>query len=781
MPTASTDTPPQVSLVVPIRNEAGNIGPLISEITHCLDGSQFDWELLVIDDGSTDESAAEVATTVATDRRIRCLQPAAGQGKSAALATGFATARGAAVVMLDGDGQDDPAEIPGMLARLGLAPSGQPAPPAEADLVNGWKTPRLDPWHKTMPSRVFNLLVSLLTGVSLHDHNCGLKAMRRETATQLTLTPGMHRFIPVLAAATGSRVVEQPVHHRPRTRGVSKYGMARFFHGLFDLGRVWLLLQTGRLHPPAAGTSTASGPSPDPTAGLRLMVYWLLAALALGSVLGRVMSVASIDRLALENRLVSEAAERRLANQPDDQSPAARAAVRAEVAATIRDEKRLLRPFLSANDRSRWLTIRSLVEQGSFAIESLACEPGWDTIDAVVHPDRSGRLHLYSSKPPLLSVLLAGPYWLANRITGWTLGDHPFVLGRFLLASFNLLALAVLLWNTFGLIECMGQSDPGRLWSAAVIAGGTLLTTFAVVLTNHLFAASCAAVSLRAVAAILREGNRSGRVFLAAGLAAGLAAAFDLPALAWTAAVLVILLACDSRRTLTTAVPAVILVAIAALGTNALAHGSPWPPYAFRNATETELVTVTTPAEGTPGDEWNPTNWYDYRFTLPNGRVIESYWRQPQGIDRGETSLATYAFHVLIGHHGIFSLTPAWLLCLPGLFLLWRRPGPGWQLLAGAIGIVSVTVLVFYLTRHPLDRNYGGMTSGFRWAFWLAPLWVALITPAADRFARSRLGSGLLLLTLMLSVVSVAAPTWNPWTLPWLQQWLMGCGWLEPL
>ena len=144
MPTASTDTPPQVSLVVPIRNEAGNIGPLISEITHCLDGSQFDWELLVIDDGSTDESAAEVATAAATDRRIRCLQPAAGQGKSAALATGFASARGAAVVMLDGDGQDDPAEIPGMLTRLGLAPSGQPAPPAEADLVNYGKKTHLE-------------------------------------------------------------------------------------------------------------------------------------------------------------------------------------------------------------------------------------------------------------------------------------------------------------------------------------------------------------------------------------------------------------------------------------------------------------------------------------------------------------------------------------------------------------------------------------------------------------------------------------------------------------
>ncbi len=776
MPLPHADAVPQVSLVIPIRNEAGNIGPLIEEITSTLDTAGLSWELLVIDDGSTDTSPAEVAAAAAADCRIRCLSPHHGRGKSAALATGFAAARGVAVVMLDGDGQDDPAEIPGMLARLGVTPAGRPATTAEAELVNGWKTPRLDPWHKTMPSRVFNLLVSWLTGLSLHDHNCGLKAMLTSTATRLPLNTGMHRFIPVLAQAAGSRVVEQPVHHRRRTRGVSKYGVSRFFRGLYDLGRVWLLLQAGRLQPPAAQ------PQPvDSTASLRRWGYALLATLALGGLLGRILSVASIDRLAWENRLITTTADRRLAEAGEAVSAAEASQIRQEVADTIRQEKRLLRPFLSANDRSRWLTIRSLVETGSFAIESIAVEPGWDTIDAVVHPDASGDLHLYSSKPPLLSVLLAGPYWLASRLTGWTLGSHPFELGRALLICYSLVPFAIGLWACFGCIEQIGRTDGGRLWAAAVVAAGTMLTTFAVVLTNHLFAAACVAVSLRLLLAIVHEERRTWGSFALTGLAAGLAAAFDLPALAWTAGVVLMLAICDAKRTLLAAVPAVLLVTAAALGTNLLAHGTTWPPYAFRSSAPVATQVAETDPQLATEDQWNPNNWYDYRYTLPNGRVLESYWRRPQGIDRGEQSLAVYALHVLIGHHGIFSLTPAWLLILPGLILLARRPGPGWQMLTMVIAVVSLTVIVFYLTRHPLDRNYGGMTSGFRWVFWLTPLWAAAITPAADSCSTSRRGGILLLAVLGLSAISVAAPTWNPWTMPWLQRWLVHCGWLPPI
>ena len=765
-PTHLTDRP-QVSLVIPIRNEAGNIGPLINEIRASLDEAGFSWEILVINDGSTDESVNEVESLFGDTSKIHLIHLKDGHGKSAALSRGFASVRGEAVVMLDGDGQDDPAEIPQMLTRLGMAPDGQKAPAAEAELVNGWKTQRLDPWHKTIPSRIFNLLASWLTNVSLHDHNCGLKAMRREVAQRLPLATGMHRFIPVLAASSGNRIVEQPVHHRARTQGVSKYGVGRFFRGLFDLISVWLKLQTGRL-----GEASRKDSPVDPKAPLRKFVYGLLALIACSSVLGRITTVTTVDRLALEKRLVQEAVARRTTGSATQLTPAEESVLRQELSDRIRREKGLFRPFLSANDRSRWLTIRSLAERGTFAIEDLAAEPGWDTIDAVVHPDKNGTLHLYSSKPPLLSLLLAGPYWLIVQATGWTLGDHPFLLGRFMLVLYGLIPLGIIILASCCCIELTGMTDRGKIWSAATIAFGTLLTTFAVALTNHSFAAACTAVSLYCVLAVTKKGCRSWSLFAAAGLAAGLAAAFDLPALAWTTAVVGMLALFDWRQTALATLPAVIAVLIAAVGSNILAHDSAWPPYAFRAApTSSKMSSISTETQ-VPVNQWNPENWYDYRFKMPNGRVIESYWRSPGGIDRGEPSITHYAFHAIIGHHGIFSLTPVWILVLPGLIFMLRRTGHGWQLLSFAIITVSITVIVFYLTRQPWDRNYGGSTSGFRWVFWLAPIWITALTPAADRLAVSRSGCLVLFILLGLSVLSVAAPTWNPWTHPWLYQLL---------
>jgi hypothetical protein len=216
----------------------------------------------------------------------------------------------------------------------------------------------------------------------------------------------------------------------------------------------------------------------------------------------------------------------------------------------------------------------------------------------------------------------------------------------------------------------------------------------------------------------------------------------------------------------------VIAVLIAAVGSNILAHDSAWPPYAFRAAPTSSKMSLEASETQVPVNQWNPENWYDYRFKMPNGRVIESYWRSPDGIDRGEASITRYAFHAIIGHHGIFSLTPVWILVLPGLIFMLRRTGHGWQLLSFAIITVSITVIAFYLTRQPWDRNYGGSTSGFRWVFWLAPIWITALTPASDRLAASRIGSLFLLILLGLSVLSVAAPTWNPWTHPWLYQLL---------
>ena len=744
---------PDVSLVIPVRDEAGNIGPLVAEIRGVLDRAGIVWELFVVDDGSTDGSWGEIAAATAADGRVQGIRQGRGLGKSAALAAGFSRCRAPRIAMLDGDGQDDPAEIPGMLARLDGA-TGR----GRVDLVNGWKTPRLDPWHKTLPSRVFNTLVGCFTGLRLHDHNCGLKVLRSEVCRRIPLDEGMHRFIPVLAAAEGFRVAELPVHHRRRTRGHSKYGVSRFFSGLRDLVRVALDVR-GKGLLAAQGRRESRG-------RLRRSIYALLATIAAGAVLGRIGAVASVDKTALEKRLVTDAIARATADGLEV-DPAA-------IRERIEREKRLLRPFLSANDRSRWLAIRALVERGEFAIDELVVEPGWDTIDAVAHPDATGRLRLYSSKPPLLTVLCAGPYWLLAKLTGWTLGDHPFEMGRMLMVVYGLVPLLVTISFTCRLIEAVGTTDWGRLWAAAVIACGTLLTTFAVVLTNHVPAAACTAVSGWLLHRIRCDGLRGGWSFAAAGLAAALAAAFELPALAWCAAVLALLAAVDLRRTLAAAVPAAALVAAAALGTNWLAHGTPTPPYAHRSAADANRTTAGSPAD----------NWYDYSITLPNGRVLTSYWRNPQGIDRGEPSLPRYAWHVLVGHHGIFSLTPAWLLVIPGLVRLASRTSrharPGERQIAIAIAVVSVVVIGFYLARPQIDRNFGGMASGFRWAFWLAPLWAMAAVGAADSLAGSRLGRAAGLVLLGLSVVSVAYPTWNPWTQPWIQQWLIHAGWLPP-
>jgi hypothetical protein len=763
---------PAASVVVPVRDEAGNIAPLVAELRAALEAAGIAWELFLVDDGSTDASWAEISSAESSDPRIRGIRLEQRRGKSAALAAGFALARGERVVMLDGDGQDDPGEIPRMLALL----AGERA---RADFVNGWKTPRLDPWHKTMPSRVFNWLVGLFTGLWLHDHNCGLKAFHRDVLERLALSEGMHRFMPVLAAAEGFRVMEVPVHHRPRIRGSSKYGVARFFHGLRDLARVAVRVR-GRVRPvatPRRGESRAR---------LRRGVCTLLATMALATVLGRIGAVASVDRIGLEKKLVADAVAKAQAAGERVDAEAARL--------TIERDKRLVRPFLSGNDRSRWLTIRGLVERGSFAIDELVVEPGWDTIDAVVHPDAAGHLRLYSSKPPLLSVICAGPYWLLSRLTGWTLGDHPFEMGRMLLVVYGLLPLAVFMLFTFGLVERIGTTDWGRLWAAGLTAGGTLLNTFAIVLTNHVPAAACTAASAWFVHRIAADGLRSRTAFAAAGAAAALAAAFELPALAWLAAVLGLLASCDLRRTVTAALPPVLIVAAAALATNWLAHGTIAPPYAHRAAAVAPLPPGVVLRDG---ESWNPANWYDYELRLPNGKLLTSYWRAPQGIDRGEPSLATYAWHALVGHHGMFSLTPAWLLAIPGIGLLAARAGRmptrsgtrgepsatdpggvGTARLAWAVAAVSVVVVAFYLARPPLDRNYGGTSSGFRWSFWMAPLWVMATVPAADRLAGGRLGRGLALCLLGLSVVSVAYPTWSPWTAPWLQQWLTHAGWL---
>lgn len=457
---------------------------------------------------------------------------------------------------------------------------------------------------------------------------------------------------------------------------------------------------------------------------LRRSVYALLALIVLGATLGRILAVNSTDRVALDA----------YRQQRDPAAPS------------------LQRPFLSANDRSRWCTVRALVEHGTYAIDRVTSQPGWDTIDMVKHDG-----HLYSSKPTLLATLMAGEYWVIYRLTGATLGTHPYEIGRFMLATINLGTLIIYFGALARLIERYGTTDWGRIFVFAAACFGTFLTTFAVAINNHLIAAAGAAVTIDAVVRIVWENERRWRWFFVAGFAAAFTAANELPALALTVPALAAILWRAPRPALYAALPAVMLVLTVSFGTNRLAHGTWSPPYAHRHGAD---------------------NWYDYTF-VRDGRVRESYWRNPAGVDRGEPSIARYSLHALVGHHGIFSLTPIWLLTAFGCArAVQRREWPLWPL-AAMVAIVSTVCVVFYLQQPMRDRNYGGLTSGFRWAFWLAPLWLVTMLPTADALARSRWGRGLGLVLLALSVMSASYPTWNPWSHPWLMRLFAHLGWAE--
>ncbi|MFN0198773.1 MAG: glycosyltransferase family 2 protein [Planctomycetaceae bacterium] len=225
-----------LSIVVPVFNEAGSLLELHAEIDKACSQNQIDCEIIFVDDGSSDGSWNLLKQLAANDMRVSCIRFRRNFGKAAALTAGLQTARGELCLMMDADLQDDPLEVPGMIAELDNG----------FDVVNGWKKHRLDPWHKVYPSKVFNGLVGWLTGLKLHDHNCGLKLFRKEVANEIRLYGELHRFIPVLAHARGFRVTEFAVHHRPRKHGHSKYGVRRFLRGFLDLLTVKFLTGFGQ-------------------------------------------------------------------------------------------------------------------------------------------------------------------------------------------------------------------------------------------------------------------------------------------------------------------------------------------------------------------------------------------------------------------------------------------------------------------------------------------------------------------------------------------------------
>ena len=279
-----TPGPPMLSLVIPVYNEEESLPPLYDEITAVVQREGFEIEVIFIDDGSRDGSWAVIRDLARRFPNVHGLRFRRNFGKAAALSAGFRVARGDVVLTLDADLQDDPAEIPRFLATLGHGEerSGHKHP-GPLDVVSGWKKKRYDPWHKVMPSRVFNFLVSWLTGVKLHDHNCGMKCYRAEVFKEVKLYGELHRFIPVLAAARGFRVGEIEINHRARKFGRSKYGVRRFVKGFLDLLTVKFLTGFGRRPQHLLGTVGLVSFLLGNLALLWLAITWIINAFNPGS------------------------------------------------------------------------------------------------------------------------------------------------------------------------------------------------------------------------------------------------------------------------------------------------------------------------------------------------------------------------------------------------------------------------------------------------------------------------------------------------------------------
>ena len=214
-----------LSIVIPVCNEEESVGPLLEELAETLDARGDPWEAVFVDDGSTDGTFAALTQLHHERPNVRIVRLRRNFGKAAALQAGFGHALGDLIVTIDGDGQDDPAEIPRLLAKLEEG----------FDLVTGWKTRRRDPLSRRLPSKLFNAVTGRISGVRLHDMNCGLKAYRAEVVQGLRIYGELHRYIPVLAHYRGYRVAELPVNHRPREHGRSRYGVERYLRGFLDL------------------------------------------------------------------------------------------------------------------------------------------------------------------------------------------------------------------------------------------------------------------------------------------------------------------------------------------------------------------------------------------------------------------------------------------------------------------------------------------------------------------------------------------------------------------
>lgn len=421
-------------------------------------------------------------------------------------------------------------------------------------------------------------------------------------------------------------------------------------------------------------------------------------------------------------------------------------------------------PLQSANDRSRWATVWSLVERNTFQIDEIDAVGRWSTIDKVRYRTSvSEPWHFYSSKPPLLSTIVAGLYAIERSTLGYGLFNDTALVTRLLLLFVNVLPFYFAMRSLRSCLQIFGSSLPARMFVLAVAGFGSILNPYLTTLNNHTPAVACAMFAITAAARILQgQGASAAAViesekakpraidFMRLGFFAALTCCFELPAA--QLGVLAFFLAAVVNRpwTVTRFLPAAAVPLIAFFVTNWMATGGVKPFYA------------------TYGSD---TYVYEH-----NG--IPSYWTNPRDLDANTESPLVYLFHCVLGHHGLLSLTPVLLISLIGWGISLRSRDLALRqvlILCGAL--MTLVTLGFYLTRTQ-NYNYGGNSVGLRWMLWLSPFWWIAMVPPLERFTRRGVQySALILLTA--SMISVGWSLNRPWRPSWLYEQMESAGWIR--
>lgn len=411
------------------------------------------------------------------------------------------------------------------------------------------------------------------------------------------------------------------------------------------------------------------------------------------------------------------------------------------------------RPLQSANDRSRWCTVWSLVERGTYHIDEIDQVPNWSTIDKVRHRHADDQpWHFYSSKPPLFSTVVAGVYWLEKQTLGYSLTQHTSFVSQLILLLVNVLPMFFALLSFRKSLAALKVSLAATSVLLVTAGFASMLNPFLTTLNNHTPAAICILFCLAAMIRLRISTTPARADFAITGVTAALACCLELPAAVFSLITFFYVLRCDWRATAKYYVPAAIVPLAAFFVTNWICTGGVKPFYAYYGKSQYVYV-----HEGIP-----------------------SYWSNPQGIDANTESTPVYLLHCMVGHHGILSITPLFLLTLAGWWLAIRNSKMANAALpVNYIGAgLSIAVLWFYLTRTS-NYNYGGNSATLRWMLWLTPFfWYGMI-PAVERLTASVRGRALIVVLMLPSLYSPFYSLYEPWQPGWIFQQMERHGWIN--